>query len=90
MLLPIFIMIMGFTLFMTILALLKESYAIFVISSLLSFITAGCSMVIHLQDGASTYIFSDDVTRIFFILYGIMNVMLALIYRLHLLAEKQE
>jgi len=87
----ILLLIMAFTFTLFIISLLKESYVLFMITTLLSFILAGTSMVIHIptSTGISSDIFSDDISRVFFILFGSLNIILTIIYKFHSTVNEQ-
>jgi len=91
MLLHILLILIVIGIIVMLLAFTTESFPLFVFSSFLFSAIAGLSMMIQIpySDG-SILVFSDDNSRVFFLLMGSLSAFLAILYKFQKLPEESE
>ena len=91
MLLHIFLILIVFAIVLMLLGFAWESFPLFILSAFLFFSIAGLSVMIQIPYTCGTIeVFNDDASRVFFLLMGILSVILAILYKLGALPGEAE
>lgn len=89
MIIHVYLLLIVFTFILMLIGLSWESYAYFIVAMLLSFSVASLSLMIQIPYSSSIVVFSDSASRVLFILIGILNLILGIVYKLQSTVEEQ-